>query len=80
MKFKTFGKHFDKHKRFSNFHAHTFYTWNDTQYRDFMMDMLMKLEPRYESENTIIIDELDEMTEIIFVYKGIINVGYEINK
>jgi hypothetical protein len=45
-----------------------------------MMEMLMKLEPRYEPAGTILVDELDEMTEIIFVYEGDINVGYEINK
>lgn len=44
------------------------------------MQMLRKLEPRYEPAGTILVDELDEMTEIIFVYEGEINVGYEINK
>ena len=77
---RTFGQEFDKKRVFLNYHANTFFTWNDTQYRDFMMSMLIKLEPRYEPENTILVDELDEMTEIIFVYEGTINVGYEINK
>ena len=42
--------------------------------------LLTKLEPRYESKHTVIIDEFDEFNEIIFVYKGTIVIGYEINK
>jgi hypothetical protein len=34
--------------------------------------MLISLEPRYEPKNTILVDELDEMTELIFVDKGVI--------
>lgn len=79
MNFHTFGAFAGK-EHIKNYNANTFYTWSDTQYRDFMMQMLMRLEPRYEPAGTILVDELDEMTEIIFVYEGDINVGYEINK
>lgn len=57
-----------------------FYTWNDQQYRDFIMDVLRNLEPRFERAGTTIINELDEFGEIIFIQKGIILLGYEINK
>jgi len=57
-----------------------FYTWKDQFYREFMLKFLQCLEPRFESRGTILLDELEECNEIIFVYKGSVVVGYEINK
>ena len=57
-----------------------YYDWNDIQYRDFMMQMLTQLEPRYEQAHTILVEELDEISELIFVDTGSVAVGYEINK
>ena len=60
--------------------ARLFYTWNDPVYRDFMIDVLTNLEPIFANENTILYNELDEFGEIIFVQKGIVSIGYELNK
>ena len=57
-----------------------FYTWNDSIYRDFMIEVLTNLEPICAKENTILYNELDEFGEIIFVQKGIVSIGYELNK
>lgn len=65
---------------FRDYSIESYFTWSDTQYRDFMRQMLISLEPRYEARGTTLVDELDEMTELIFVDKGVIQVGYEINK
>ena len=57
-----------------------FYTWDDTEYRDFMLYILLNLEPiRYE-KNTLLVNELDEFNEIKFITKGQVIIGYEINK
>lgn len=64
----------------SEIETRSFYTWQDTTYRDFMMQILTKLEPRFYKKKTVIIDEMDEMIEILFVEKGSIIIGYEINK
>ena len=45
-----------------------------------MMNMLLKLEPLSINKHEIIVDELDEITELIFVSKGTVVVGYEVNK
>ena len=45
-----------------------------------MFQLFICLEPRFEKKNTIIYDELDEFCEIMFVYKGKVLIGYEINK
>ena len=45
-----------------------------------MMQILMNLEPRYEEQGTQLFQELDEFNDIIFVQKGIVAIGYEINK
>lgn len=55
-------------------------TWNDPNYREFMMMLLTRIEPRFEHKGTIIIDELTETNEVIFVSSGTILYGYEINK
>lgn len=46
------------------------YTWQDQIYRDFMMQILQKLEPRLMAKNQMIFEELDDINEIIFVQKG----------
>lgn len=43
------------------------YTWQDQIYRDFMMQILQKLEPRLMAKNQMIFEELDDINEIIFV-------------
>jgi hypothetical protein len=58
----------------------SFYTWQDIPYREFMMQVLRSLEPRFYKKKTIMVDELDEMLEIIFIDKGKTMIGYEINK
>jgi len=45
-----------------------------------MMEMLTYLEPRQEKAKTVLVSELDEFNEIIFVMQGTIIIGYEINK
>ena len=57
-----------------------FYTWGDMEYRDFMIGVLMNLEPIKYHKNMILINELDEFSEITFINKGIVMIGYELNK
>ena len=45
-----------------------------------MMMFLQKLEPRFEPKYTILMDELDESNEVIFICRGAVVIGYEINK
>jgi len=54
----------------------SYFTWKDLSYRDFMLDVLQKLEPRCEEGGTVLLDELDESLEINFVTKGIVYAGY----
>ena len=60
--------------------SRSFYTWQDMPYRDFMMQVLRALEPRFYKKHTIIIDELDEMLEVVFIQKGDTLIGYQVNK
>ena len=57
-----------------------FYTWTDQSFRDFMMQLLTNLEPYQEFAQTVIVSELQEYNEIIFVQKGKLQIGFEINK
>ena len=45
-----------------------------------MTIVLSKLEPRLEKAETILIQELDDFTEILFFSKGQIDIGFEINR
>ena len=40
------------------------------EYRNFMLDIMLNLEPVQYSKGTIIINELDEVNEVIFIEKG----------
>ena len=51
---------------------------SDKPYHDFMITLLTKLEPRYESIGTLLVNELDEFGEILFVAAGKVGIGYEI--
>ena len=44
-----------------------FYTWEDQDYREFMMGILRTLEPRLEFADSILFSQLEEINEIIFV-------------
>ena len=52
----------------------------DNNYREMMITILTHLAPRFELKGSMLVNELDEYGEIIFVHKGCIGVGYEINK
>ena len=56
------------------------YTWKDSAYREFMMEVLRNLEPRFAKQGSTLVEELDCNDEIIFCYKGEIFFGYELNK
>ena len=45
-----------------------------------MLDILKRLSPRFEEAGEILWNEIDEQNEIIFFEKGVILVGYEINR
>lgn len=45
-----------------------------------MLDILMSLQPRQEFAGTVLFEELQEINEILFISKGICDVGFEINK
>jgi hypothetical protein len=44
-----------------------------------MMDLMQHLEPRFEPKNSILIDELDEVNEVLFFPQGRYEIGFEIN-
>jgi len=46
---------------------YSFFTWNDVQYQNFMIDILKNLEPRIFSPREVIYVELDEVNEILFI-------------
>ena len=56
------------------------YTWKDETYNTFIMSVLGMLEPRMELQKSVIQDEATEIGELLFVSKGQIAIGYEVNK
>ena len=71
-------KHFFEYRKPTK-HLHSRYTWDDLVYRDFMIRVLMSLEPCKEESDTIIIEELDEFNDVRFYSTGIYEIGYSIN-
>ena len=76
---ETYRRMFSFPNKFNN-HQPAFYTWNHSEYRNFMIDMLRLLQPRQERANVVIYKELDEINEIIFINSGMFEIGFEINR
>ena len=55
-------------------------TFDDQSYRIFMIKIMQHLEPRRELKGTILYDELEEISEVFFLSKGSMDIGYEINR
>lgn len=77
---KNFKKFFEFKKETNSNITHTYYSWNDVYYQNFMIEMLKQLEPIKFPPRETIHYELDEVNEILFIQKGYYNIGYEINK
>ena len=45
-----------------------------------MLLIITNLEPKMENRNIILQDEIEDVKEVIFIMKGTVAVGYEINK
>lgn len=61
-------------------YLHSYFKWTDPLYQKFMIALMRYLEPRRVPEKELIIHELQDVLEVIFVMKGSFTVGYEINK
>ena len=56
-----------------------YYTWNDQEYRDFMVSILTSLEPFREGKKVTLIEEFDEFNIIQFVISGKVLIGFKMN-
>ena len=77
---KSYRKTFSSFANLENPNQHAYYTWHDFFYRKFMEALLSHLEPRHEEMDVILHNELDEVNEAIFFEKGMVDVGFEINR
>ena len=57
-----------------------YYTFKDDNFSLFMINLLNSLEYRQFQNSQILVHELQECTELLFVEQGRYNIGYEINK
>ena len=54
--------------------------WNNLVYSNFMIVFLRSLEPVMFQKNTIIFNEFEDVSNVLFVCKGQIDIGYDINR
>ena len=60
-------------------HKHSRYTWEYPAFREFMYKTLCSLEPiRYEP-NTIVMDELEDISSIVFILDSEYHIGISID-
>jgi len=52
----------------------------DQDYAEFIIKLLRSLDPKIETEDSTIFEELDEINEVIFILDGVIDLRYQINK
>ena len=55
-------------------------SWDDQVYREFMVGLISKLEPRQERKGEMIYNALQETEELYFIMDGAIDIGFELNK
>ncbi len=56
-----------------------FYTWDDLEYGSFMEKVLLRLIPYMAKKDSILFDELDEVSEILFISCGKVDIGFKVN-
>jgi hypothetical protein len=59
---------------------HSYYTWRDEMYSEFMISLMSKLKPRFYKVGKVFINELDTIVELNFLIQGSYAVGFEVNK
>lgn len=59
--------------------SYPFYTFKDVNYCEFMEQIMNGLEIRFYDKDDIIINEMDESLEVLFVEAGRYEVGYAVN-
>lgn len=69
----------------SKFRTYPFFDWSDLIFQGFMLNLFKALEPRFYEPKEIILGELEESMEMIFVTSNgndiaRYDVGYELNK
>lgn len=58
---------------------HTYFKLHNPVYKDFMVEMMQYLEPKYEHADKIIFEELEEVTFVLLFLDGKFDIGYELN-
>jgi len=58
---------------------HSRYTWENVNYREFMIDIIFGLEPIQYKKNDLILQELDEVDKVVFSVAKV-HIGYSINR
>ena len=56
-----------------------YFNWSFPVYSNFMCDLVKKMEPVFEEENTFIYIETEEVTEVLYFVEGIFDIGFELN-
>lgn len=59
---------------------HAYYSWENRNFEEFMLHIFSSLEPYYAPRSKIILAELDDVNEVVFITVGSIKIGFEINK
>jgi len=59
---------------------YTFYTWENSNYESFMLNVFRVLEPYHSHKGEKILNELSDVNMLIFVNEGKYKLGFEVNK
>ena len=52
----------------------------DQLFREFLTKIMLMLEPRKEDVGTILYDQNEEVTEMFFILKGAVDIGFYIDR
>ena len=77
--YKDFLRVYSSVLNFPKEHKNSRYTWNDKQYRSYMLQLMHSLEPVRYSKDKVIYEELEAFNEVTFFMKGKFKIGFTLD-
>tara|TARA_B110000285_G_C15124297_1_gene619183 strand:+ start:2066 stop:2257 length:192 start_codon:yes stop_codon:yes gene_type:complete len=58
---------------------HAYFSWESEAYSEFMLDVMLSLEPYRQESNVTLYNELEEVHQVTFFINGSFEIGFEVN-
>ena len=73
-------KDFFTYENKESIQKHCYYTWGNSVFEKFMIDFFQNLNPVKILKKEMILVELEDINQVLFIESGYYDIGFEINK